>query len=331
MKELLRTNDLVRLSWMQALLADAGIESVVLDTHTSVLEGSAGAVPRRMVVDDDDYERARRLMAEAEREIADPRAEPEVDGSDDQASADALTEDRLLDGSVRLLQPAAGYRVAIDPVLLAAAVRPKAGERVLDLGCGTGAAALCLLARCPQAEVIGLERDPDLAQIARQNASLNARGDAFRVVEGDLLDLPAQIRPLSFAHVMANPPYMDPRRARAPAHPGRRSSHLEGGAALVDWVTAALNAVDTRGTITLIHRADRMDEVLAALRDQAGGIEVVPLWPHAGKPAKRVIVRARKNSAAPMSLAAGLLLHRPDGSFTDDADAILRAGAPLPP
>ena len=62
MKELLRSNDTVRLSWLIALLADAGVESVVLDLHTSVLEGSIGAIPRRLVVADDDYARARRLL-----------------------------------------------------------------------------------------------------------------------------------------------------------------------------------------------------------------------------------------------------------------------------
>ncbi|HEU0217568.1 MAG TPA: DUF2007 domain-containing protein [Stellaceae bacterium] len=66
MKELLRTNDLVRLSWIEALLADAGIESVVLDQHTSLVEGSIGAIQRRLMVAERDHERARRLIAEAE-------------------------------------------------------------------------------------------------------------------------------------------------------------------------------------------------------------------------------------------------------------------------
>jgi hypothetical protein len=66
MKELLRTNDLVRLSWVEALLADAGIECVVLDQHTSLVEGSIGAIQRRLMVAARDHERARRLIAEAE-------------------------------------------------------------------------------------------------------------------------------------------------------------------------------------------------------------------------------------------------------------------------
>lgn len=65
MKELLRTNDIVKLSWVTALLADAGIEALVLDQHTSILEGSAGAIPRRLMVVDDDYHRARSILTDA--------------------------------------------------------------------------------------------------------------------------------------------------------------------------------------------------------------------------------------------------------------------------
>lgn len=65
MRELLRTTDPVRLSWLTALLADAGIDAVVLDTHTSILEGSIGAIPRRLMVDDDDHAQACRVLREA--------------------------------------------------------------------------------------------------------------------------------------------------------------------------------------------------------------------------------------------------------------------------
>jgi hypothetical protein len=65
-KELFRSNDPVRLSWAEAMLAGAGIDAIVLDAHTSVLEGSISAIPRRLMVDDDDYGRARRLLDEAD-------------------------------------------------------------------------------------------------------------------------------------------------------------------------------------------------------------------------------------------------------------------------
>lgn len=70
MKELLRTNDVVRLSWARALLAGVGIESIVLDHHTSLVEGSIGAIPRRLMVAEHDYARAGAVLARAEDELA---------------------------------------------------------------------------------------------------------------------------------------------------------------------------------------------------------------------------------------------------------------------
>ncbi|MHC4448298.1 MAG: methyltransferase, partial [Planctomycetota bacterium] len=100
--------------------------------------------------------------------MSEPTLSPE-----DQAEAEGITRDTLLDGRVRLRQPARGYRAAIDPVLLAAAVPTWGGERILDLGCGVGAAALCLLARVPDVEVTGLELQGPVARLAAANAELN--------------------------------------------------------------------------------------------------------------------------------------------------------------
>ena len=244
----------------------------------------------------------------------------------------AATEDRLLAGRVRLLQAAQGYRVAIDPVILAAAVPARAGDRVLDLGCGSGAAALCLLARVPGVAATGLECDPTAAALARDNAAANGRAEDFRVLEGELLAPPPELRAARFDHVLLNPPYLDPARARLPADPDRRRSHGEAAAGLADWLDLALRRLRDDGSLSVIHRAERLDEILAALAGRAGGIVVFPLWPGGAeaKPAKRIVVRARKGSRAPLSLHPGLVLHRPDGGFTPAADAVLRDAAPLP-
>ena len=84
-----------------------------------------------------------------------------------------------------------------------------------------------------------------------------------------------------------------------------------------------------RGTITFIHRADRLAALLGELAGRAGGVAVFPLWAGAGKPAKRILVQARKGSAAPLRLLPGLALHEPDGQNTDAAEAILRRGGAL--
>src|SRR6185503_13495505 len=94
----------------------------------------------------------------------------------------ATSDDTLLGGRVKLRQPVDGYRVAIDPVILAAAVPAGAQDRVIDIGCGTGAASLCLAARVPNCRGVGLERDHALAELARDNVARNGFADRLAVI-----------------------------------------------------------------------------------------------------------------------------------------------------
>jgi len=245
------------------------------------------------------------------------------------ADLGSITRDSLLGGRVQLCQPAKGYRAAIDPVLLAAAVPARAGERVLDLGCGVGAAALCLLTRVPGVEAAGLELQGPLARLAAANAELNGLDRRFAVFEGDVLRPPSALAAGSFERVMLNPPYLAAGANRPPSDSPRALATHEGDATLGDWLETALRLLKPKGKLVAIHRADRLDALLAGLEGGAGGIRVFPLWPAAGKPAKRVIVAARKATAGPLVLAAGLVLHEPDGGFTPQAEAVLRGAAAL--
>jgi tRNA1(Val) A37 N6-methylase TrmN6 len=235
----------------------------------------------------------------------------------------------LLGGRVVLRQPAQGFRAAIDPVLLAAAIPVEAGRLVLDLGTGTGAAALCLARRVPGVHVTGLDRQADLVVLAAENAALNGLGLQASFLAGDVLEPPAGLVPGSFDQVMANPPYLAANSATLPPDPARALAVGEGDADLAAWLDCALRLVRPRGGITVIHRADRLDALLALLFGRAGEIVVFPLWPGAGKPAKRVLVRARRGVETPLRLAPGLVLHGPDGKFTAAADAVLRDAAAL--
>jgi tRNA1(Val) A37 N6-methylase TrmN6 len=246
------------------------------------------------------------------------------------AAIRTTSDDTLLGGRVKLRQPLEGYRVAIDPVLLAAAVPARAEDRVLDIGCGTGAASLCLAARVPGCRVIGLERDHDVAQLAAENFARNDLADRLTVVEGDLLHPPMSLASGSFTQVMANPPFLEAARASASPVAARAAAAVESEALLADWIEFALAMLRDKGTLTLIQRADRLGDLLAALAGRAGGIVVFPLWPGEGKPAKRILLQAKKGIAAPLTLAQGLVLHRADGRNSEAAEAILRHGAPLP-
>ncbi len=245
-------------------------------------------------------------------------------------SPDETTDDAILGGRLVLRQPREGFRVAINSVLLAAAVPAHTGDVVLEPGTGVGAAAFCLLSRVPDCRVVGLELQPPLAALARDNAARNGLADRFEVTIGDVATPSAQIGAGRFHHVMMNPPYLDPTRSRAPRTPANAASMVEGAAPLARWIALALRALRAKGTLTLIHRADRLPDIVAALDGKAGGIVVFPLWPEAQRnQAIRVIVQARKGSGAPFRLAGGLVLHESDGAYTRAAEAVLRGGAPL--
>ena len=125
---------------------------------------------------------------------------------------------------------------------------------------------------------------------------------------------------------MANPPFLEAGQADVSPDAGRAAANVEGDAGLADWIEFLLRMARTKGTITLIHRADRLDDILALLRGKAGETVVFPLWPKQGTAAKRILDRARKGIRTPLTMSPGLVLHQEDGTYTEQTDAILRGG-----
>ncbi len=247
-------------------------------------------------------------------------------------AAHETREDRLLGGRVRLIQPLRGYRAATDPVLLAAAVAAQPGQRVLDLGCGAGAAAFCLAARVPGLELHGLEVQPAYLALAAENARLN--GVAVTLHEGDVAAVPRALRQLGFDHVMLNPPYHAETAIASPVV-GRDRAHREAETCLGDWIAAGLARLKPKGWLSVIHRAERAPELLRLRDCPAGAIVMLPLVPRAGREAGRVIIRARKGAKAPFRLLSPLVVHagwahvRDEDDFSPEAAGILRDAAAL--
>jgi tRNA1(Val) A37 N6-methylase TrmN6 len=248
------------------------------------------------------------------------------------------TDDAFLGGRLRLLQPKAGYRAGLDAVLLAAAV-PAAGAarvRVLDAGAGVGAAGLAAAARLPNAQVTLVEVVPHLAMLARDNVERNRLSSRVRVIEADLTapaaSLTAQgLEPQSFDHVLANPPYLEQGRGSPPADPVKAGAQTMAAGGLERWARFLAHMAAADGTVTLIHRAEALGEVLAALEGRFGALDMLPIHPRVSEPAHRVLVGGRKGSRAPLRLLPGLVLHGSDHGFLPAVEAILRDGAPLMP
>lgn len=245
------------------------------------------------------------------------------------AEAD-LSADGFLGGRLLIWQPRSGYRAGVDPVLLAAAVPARSGEAVLELGIGAGVASLCLAARVPGLQLVGIEKQPGYAALARRNAAAN--GMALQVVEADLQALPAAIREINFDQIIANPPYFPKGHSVSP-DPGRAMARTE-DLPVAGWVATGLRRLRHGGRLTLIQAAARLPEVLAALPET--GVSIQPLAPRTGRAATLVIVSTVKGSRAAFCLKAPLVLHegathsRDGDDYADWASAVLREGAALP-
>jgi tRNA1(Val) A37 N6-methylase TrmN6 len=249
------------------------------------------------------------------------------------AKRPGLTDDAILGGKLRLLQPQRGHRFGHDAVLLAAAIPARPGEQAIDLGAGVGAAGLALLARVPHLRLSMVEIEPALAKLAAENIARNGFSEQARALTLDVaapartfaaLGLPAGMAD----HVFMNPPFNDPSRQASPDSL-RRAAHRAAKDTLSTWLRAATRLLRPAGTLTLIWRSEGLGEVLGAVSSGYGAVTVLPVYPNADKPAIRAIVRASKGSRTPMAILPGLVLNE-DGAASASAERVLRGGNALP-
>jgi len=311
MREIARSNDPVFLSYLQAELAADGIDYLVLDAFaSSMLEPMNMTALQRVMVVEDDYWAAWAVVEEAEARIS---------------------EDSVLDGRVTLLQPKSGFRAAIDPILLAASVPVGSKDQVLDCGTGTGAAALALAARIEDASIMGVDVQPGLVALAVRAAERNGFDERVRFTAMDIADPPASFARQMFDHVMSNPPFLAATNGQTPADPARALATVESTADLAAWIGFMAGRLRDGGTLSVIHRHDRVDEIAAELAGDFGDIRCLDLVPvDDGRPIKRAIVQAVKGGAFGDIRRSRLVLHNADGGFTQAADAVLRDAKALP-
>lgn len=224
----------------------------------------------------------------------------------------------LLGGRVRYAQPVDGYRTGIEPVLLAASVPARPGERVLEAGAGAGAGLLCLAARVPGLSLTGVEIDPAMAALARRN--LAANGMAGEVWTGDI----TMCSESGFDHAFANPPWHD--QASTPSPVARRRLAKQGNV-LESWVRALVRSVRAGGTVSLILPAAQVARACEAFAVVGFGVGTTELLPKAGRAAKIAVVRGAVGDG--VVVARPVVLHEEGGKFTAGLEAVLRGGAAL--
>ena len=235
------------------------------------------------------------------------------------------TDDYLLDKKIKIFQPENGYRTSSDAVLLSSLPKIKSGEKILDVGSGTGGISLCLAHRTKDfaSEIIGIELQKDLAELADMSAKANNFADFLQYINADIREK-IPLENCTFHHVITNPPYAQndmpsPNESKAFAHNHHDFS-------LKKWLEFCLKMLRPFGFLYVIHRAEALSDILFALHKKTGNIQVFPLYSKKGQAAKRVMIVAQKDSKTPLKIHPPFVVHADNGEYTAEAELILRKG-----
>lgn len=243
-----------------------------------------------------------------------------------------VIETTLLRGQVKLLQPREGFHASMDTVLLAASAGIKAGQSLLDVGCGVGSVGLCIALKNENISLFGIDIFSENIDLAKENAALNGLEKSAKFVCNSL-EYDTEIPDFSFDVAVANPPYQATGTHTPSPCPQKAFAHGEemSSVTLENWCKYLHKKIKNGGRMVMIHRADRLDEIIRALtgRRWFGSLVVLPVHSRADDPAKRVLVAARKERYAPIMIKPALVMHQADGSHTPEAAAILDGRATI--
>ncbi len=230
----------------------------------------------------------------------------------------STTKDQILDGSITILQPEKGYRVAIDPILLSAAINIKKDARILDMGCGVGTISLILANRDSSLDITGIDIQSSLIDLAKQNIKLNNL-DNVRFTNLDIQNAEEN----NYDIIISNPPYVDKSSYSASDIQSKNIANSEDITDLNTWIKSAYKSLKNAGEFYMIHRADRLDDIIKAMHNKFGNIIICPLFPKPNKSANRIIIYARKNKKDPLKILKGIILHEDNGNYTNQVKDIL--------
>lgn len=238
----------------------------------------------------------------------------------------------VLNKRVALYQAPEGFRTSMDSVMLAAACPAKPKDSILDLGCGVGSAGLCVLHRVEETTLTGIEIQNDHVDISKMNAVTNNFEGRANFICDDIKNV--QLK--TFNHVICNPPYMNAgTHLQSPSYAKAQAmGHTDKDNNLQDWVSCAHKHIKGQGSLTMIHDAGHVDNIIHALYGKSGGkrfgaVEIIPIFSRKIAPAKRVIIRAYKHKKTNASILSGIVMHKDDGTYTKDAEDVLRHALPL--
>ncbi|MDY0269296.1 tRNA1(Val) (adenine(37)-N6)-methyltransferase [Trichloromonas sp.] len=224
------------------------------------------------------------------------------------------TLDDLRCGGLRIIQSRDGYRFSLDPVLLCAFARIGAGEAVVDLGTGSGVIPLLLARRTAAGSIVGVEIQSQAADRAQRAAVLNGLAERISIIHRDLRDLRGVLAPESCDVVLSNPPFRPIGTGKVAPRDERAAARHELAGGLEDFLVAAYFLLKQGGRFYLIHLAERLAEVLAAMRRMR--LEPKRLrcvYSRPGQGARLVLVEGRKEGRPSLTVEAPLYIYVGEG------------------
>lgn len=220
---------------------------------------------------------------------------------------------------LKIKQFADGYRFSSDAVLLANTVRCKSGDTIVDFGCGNGVISLLLTAKTPCKKIVGIELQKDVAALAEENVRLNNLQDRITVLNADILDAPSLLCKESVETVVCNPPFFTPSSGEKRENPQVALSRHESTCDLQNLLRSASEILKFGGELYLIHKTQRMAEVIA----KAYAVKLTPkqitlVYPKLSKPADTFILKCKKCSPDGVTLDR-IIVYEENGEMTEQA------------
>jgi tRNA1Val (adenine37-N6)-methyltransferase len=233
-----------------------------------------------------------------------------------------VTVDSLFAGKMICRQPRQGYRFSVDAILLAHFCRVQRGDLILDLGCGCGIIGLILLFRWRMflSNLIGLEIQPELAELARRNGLLN--GLTYTIIEGDLRNILDYFRAESFCRVVCNPPFYKSSAGRENTDRQSLIARHQVCASTDQVMEAAATVVKNRGWVSVVFPAEGLVELVCAMNAvhlQPKRIQMVYSYPDQGMKAGLVLIEAMKNGGPGVRILPPFYIYRQkNGLYSDE-------------
>lgn len=231
--------------------------------------------------------------------------------------------EKLLKGKLNIIQKRNGYRFSIDAVLLANFTTVKKQERIVDLGTGSGVIPLILSRLSASREIVGVELDKTVAEMAKESVEINGLGGRISILQGDVTSIRSLLPPESFHLAVTNPPYGKITAGRPNPLPEKAAARHEICGGLNDFLAAAAYLLKYRGRISLIYPVRRLSDVIAGMR--AKGLEPKRMrFVHSreGEEARLVLVEGIKGGGVEMTVMKPLCIYNKDGRYTEEVEAM---------